>query len=166
MAAGIILRWAGFAATSGLVLKLLALPALAATDDGEFSYCLETLRHSQFKLTNDPWHISPLPTALDKVEQPILPGDFFSRWTEHKNQNGSTTYVVLRRNINPPELPQDPDDFDVILEQGNSVSLKDPVTASAFAFSATQRHGVNGLLFCDGGDISPLWNWTGSDWHP
>jgi hypothetical protein len=83
-----------------------------------------------------------------------------------QKSSGSSTYVVLSRDTDPGDLADDPDTFDIIFKQGDTASIKDLVAANAFAFSATQRYGVSGLLFCTHDENSPLSNWTRSDWNP
>ncbi len=153
-------RLAGFIGAISMILALLSPHAVAGVNDDAFNECLQILHQSHYALTDDSWRSSRLPSNVEKIVRSNLFEESIGRWIDHKNQNGSMTYVVRTH-----EIGTDPPD--VIFEQGNTASVKDSVSANAFAFSATQRHGVNGLLFCAHDEISDaVWNWTGSDWSP
>ena len=137
--------------------------AQAATDDVAFKECLQVFGQSPDTLTTDAWHTSSLDAKVAQLEKPNLYGSVVIRWISHKNQNGTTTIVVLTRDPDPqPE--DDPDSFDIILEQQGHLSVKVGVGANGFSFAKQAQQGVNGLLFCTQGDLSKLWTWQGYNW--
>jgi hypothetical protein len=165
MGAGRICKCAGFVAAASLILTLLSPLARAETNDNEFNGCLHFFLLHPHGVVNEPWHSSRLPEHIEKIVRANLYGDFIVRWTDHKNQNGTITYAVLTRDpTDPVGLADDTDLFEIILEQGSLASIKDYVSMDGFAFSTTQKDGINGLLFCIDQGSSPVWSWTGSDW--
>ncbi len=148
----------------GMLLSALSCQnAHAATDDVAFKECLQAFSRSSAALTADVWHTSPLETKVSQLEKPNLYGDVVIRWMSHKNENGTTTIVVLIRDPDPqPE--DDPDGFDIILEQQGHLSVKAGVGANGFSFAKESQQGSNGLLFCTQGDLSKVWTWQGNNW--
>lgn len=160
-------------AVSGIVKTLIALGVLlsaftchkaqAAMDDTEFNECLQIFDQSPEALTTDLWHKAPLPPQAAQFENQNLYGGIVIRWISHKNKNETTTIVILVRNPEP-QMDDDPDGFDVILEQHGHLSMKASVGANGFAFSKERNKGINGLLFCTRGDTSKLWMWKNNNW--
>jgi hypothetical protein len=136
--------------------------AQAATDDVAFKECLQVFGQSPDALTTDAWHTSPLDAKVAQLEKPNLYGSVIIRWISHKNQNGTTTIVVLTRDPDP-QSEDDPDGFDVILEQQGHLSLKASVGVNGLSFSKESDEGVNGFLFCTRGQTFK-WKWNGSTW--
>ena len=149
---------------AGVFLVLAGQRSCAATDDTEFNDCIQAFRQSTDALTTDAWHSAPLDQKVAEFENSVLYGGVVIRWIRHKNEDGTSTIVALTRDPEP-QPDDDPDNFDVILDNQGHLSLKDDVGANGFSFSKQKSKGVNGLLFCTSGNVSALWVWDGDNWH-
>jgi len=129
--------------------------AKAATADGAFNACLQVLDQSPDALRTDTWRNTPLDSKVTQLVEPLLYGSIVIRWISYKNDNGSTTIVVLIRDPGP-QPGDDPDSFFVIFKQKDHLSLKDEVGANAFSFSKKSHDGVSGLLFCTQDEASDI----------
>ena len=139
--------------------------AWAATDDVAFNNCLESLNDSVEVLKSQIWRIAPLPTVIAEVVKPSLAGDLVIRWESHRNQNGSTSYIVLTRDAVKEFSEDDPDLFEIVLVRHGTAALTEIISANAAVFAKQSNLGILGILACRGGIIAkaPL-VWNGHHW--
>lgn len=138
-------------------------PALAAADDAAFNSCLKELNQQSDVLRTNSWHESPPPLGILRFENALSDVGHIQRWTYQENENGTETFVVLNRG-NGPQPEDDPDTFDVFLENKGAIAYIETFSASAEAFLSTRTSGVNGIVLCTQGDIGGRLSWNGHEW--
>jgi hypothetical protein len=135
----------------------------AATDDNTFNDCIRLLNQQPDVIKNQIWYTTGLDKKIKKLEDSILYGGFVVRWTSHKNEDGTRTYIILNRGTDPaPE--DDPDGFDIFIERNGNASYIETFAVNAEAFLKDNDAGIAGIVSCTQGEIGGRLMWNGHKW--